>query len=73
MRFTSWFDHANDLSQIIGVRNSRGKEYIQELVVGGAKSYSYETANGCTKTKGKTVIPQAGITLNRDNDDVILF
>ena len=49
-----------------------GKDYIEELVIGGAKSYSYKTAYGCTK-KGKVVVKQKGITLDRANDDVVNF
>jgi hypothetical protein len=44
-----------------------GKDYIEEIVIGGAKSYAYKTKNG------KTVIKQKGITLNRDNDSIINF
>ena len=32
-----------------------GKDYIEELVVGGAKSYAYKTAYGSTK-KGRVVV-----------------
>jgi hypothetical protein len=49
-----------------------GKDYIEELVVGGAKSYSYKTKYGCTK-KGKIQVKQKGITLDRANDEVINF
>ena len=49
-----------------------GKDYIEELVIGGAKSYSYKTAFGCTK-KGKVAVKQKGITLDRANDKVINF
>ena len=49
-----------------------GKDYIDELVVGGAKSYSYKTAHGFTK-KGQVVVNQKGITLDRANDDVVNF
>ena len=49
-----------------------GKDYIEELVVGGAKSYSYQTAYGCTK-KGKVMVKQKGITLDRANDQVVNF
>ena len=31
-----------------------GKDYIEELVIGGARSYSYKTKYGCTK-KGKVI------------------
>ena len=49
-----------------------GKDYIEELVVGGAKSYSYKTKYGCTK-KGKIQVTQKGITLDMANDEVINF
>ena len=49
-----------------------GKDYIEELVVGGAKSYSYKTAYGCIK-KGKVMVKQKGITLDRANDQVVNF
>ena len=49
-----------------------GKDYIEELVVGGAKSYSYKTKYGCTK-KGKIQVAQKGITLDMANDEVINF
>ena len=49
-----------------------GKDYIEELIVGGAKSYSYKTAFGCTK-KGKVAVKQKGITLDRANDKVVNF
>ena len=49
-----------------------GKDYIEELVVGGAKSYSYKTKYGCTK-KGKVQVTQKGITLDMANDEVINF
>ncbi len=45
----------------------KGKDYITELVIGGAKSYAYKTASG------KIVIKQKGITLSRDNDTVVNF
>ena len=44
-----------------------GKDYIVELVIGGAKSYSYKTK------EGKVVVKQKGITLDRANDKVINF
>ena len=44
-----------------------GKDHITELVVGGAKSYAYKTANG------KVVIKQKGVTLDKANDDVVHF
>ena len=49
-----------------------GKDYIEELVIGGAKSYSYKASYGCTK-KGKVVVKQKGVTLDRANDDVASF
>jgi hypothetical protein len=49
-----------------------GKDYIEELVVGGAKSYSYRTKYGCTK-KGKVQVKQKGITLDMANDEVVNF
>ena len=49
-----------------------GKDYIEELVVGGAKSYSFKTAYGSTK-KGKVQVKQKGITLDKANDDVVNF
>ena len=49
-----------------------GKDYIEELIVGGAKSYSFKTAFGCTK-KGKVQVKQKGITLDKANDDVVNF
>ena len=49
-----------------------GKDYIAELVVGGAKSYSYKTKYGCTK-KGKVQVKQKGITLDMANDEVVNF
>ena len=49
-----------------------GKDYIEELVIGGAKSYSYKTKYGCTK-KGKIQVKQKGITLDRANDEVVNF
>ncbi len=42
-------------------------EWIVELVIGGAKSYSYKT------NKGKVVIKQKGITMDVANTDVINF
>ena len=47
-----------------------GVDYIIELVIAGAKSYAFETAYGCTK-KGKVVVKQKGITLDRANDNVV--
>ena len=49
-----------------------GTDYIEELVVAGAKSYSYKTAYGCTK-RGKVMVKQKGITLDRANDKVVNF
>ena len=42
-------------------------EWINEIVVGGAKSYSYTT------NKGKVVIKQKGITLDRANSNIFSF
>jgi hypothetical protein len=42
-------------------------EWIDEIVVGGAKSYSYRT------NKGKITIKQKGITLDRANSNVFTF
>ena len=42
-------------------------ECIVELVIGGAKSYSYKT------NKGKVVIKQKGITMDVANTDVTTF
>ena len=42
-------------------------EWIIEIVVGGAKSYSYVT------NKGKIVIKQTGITLDRCNSNIFTF
>ena len=47
-----------------------GEDYIEELVVGGAKSYSYKTEYGCTK-KGKVQVKQKGINLDMANDEVV--
>ena len=44
-----------------------GKDWIEEIVTGGAKSYSYRTALGAAK-KGKVVCKQKGITLDKAND-----
>lgn len=44
-----------------------GDEYIKEVVVGGAKSYSYTT------NEGKLVVQQKGITLDRGNSDKFTF
>ena len=49
-----------------------GKDWIEEIVTGGAKSYSYRTALGATK-KGKVVCKQKGITLDKANDKKINF
>ncbi len=42
-------------------------DYIEELVVGGAKSYAYKTY------KGKIAIKQKGITLDGANDEIFNF
>ena len=42
------------------------------MVVAGAKSYTYQTAYGCTD-KGKVLVKQKGITLDRANDKVDNF
>ncbi len=42
-------------------------EWIEEIVVSGAKSYSYRT------NKGKIVIKQKGITLDRANSNLFTF
>jgi hypothetical protein len=42
-------------------------DWIEELVVGGAKSYSYRTH------KGKIVVKQKGITLDRANETRVNF
>ena len=47
-----------------------GKDCIEELAVGGAKSYSYQTAYGCTK-KGKVMVKETNITLDRANTKVV--
>ena len=44
-----------------------GKDYIVEIVCGGAKSYTYKTA------KGETVVKQKGITLDRANEKKVNF
>ena len=49
-----------------------GKDYIEELVIGGGKSYAYKTKYGCTK-KGKIQVKQKGITLDMSNDEVVNF
>ena len=49
-----------------------GKDYIEELVIGGANSYSYKTKYGCTK-KVKVQVKQNGITLDMANDEVVNF
>jgi hypothetical protein len=41
--------------------------WIDEVVIGGAKSYSYKT------NKGKVVIKQKGITLDRANSNIFTF
>lgn len=50
--------------------NFGGTDYIEELVIGGAKSYSYKTKYGCTK-KDKVQVKQKGITLDMANDEVV--
>ena len=45
----------------------KSNEWIDEIVVGGAKSYSYKT------NKGKIVIKQKGITLDVANSNVFTF
>ena len=42
-------------------------DWIDEIVVAGAKSYAYRTS------KGKTVIKQKGITLDRVNSNIFTF
>ena len=42
-------------------------EYIEEILIGGAKSYAYVT------NKGKTVVKQKGITLDRANSNIFTF
>ena len=42
-------------------------ELIVELVVGGAKSYSYRT------NRGKLIIKQKGITMDTPNSDILSF
>ena len=42
-------------------------EWIDEIVVGGAKSYSYKT------NKGKIVVKQKGITLDKANSKIFTF
>jgi hypothetical protein len=42
-------------------------EWIVELVIGGAESYSYKTE------KGKVVIKHKGITMDVANIDVVNF
>ena len=42
-------------------------EWIVELVVGGAKSYAYRTH------KGKIVVKQKGITLDKANETRVNF
>ena len=49
-----------------------GKDYIIELFVAGARYYTYLTAYGCTK-KGKALVKQKGITLDRANNKVVNF
>ena len=42
-------------------------DWIEELVVGGAKSYTYRTH------KGKIIVKQKGITLDRSNETRVNF
>ena len=42
-------------------------DFIKEIVVGGAKSYSYVT------NKGKIVVKQKGITLDKANSNIFTF
>ena len=42
-------------------------DFIKEIVVGGAKAYSYVT------DKGKIVVKQKGITLDRANSNTFTF
>ena len=49
-----------------------GKDYNEELVVGGAKSYLYQTAYDSTK-KGNVMLKQTGITLDRADDQAVNF
>ena len=43
-----------------------GKDWIEEIVTSGAKSYTYRTALGATE-KGKVVCKQKAITLDKAN------
>ena len=43
------------------------EEYITEICVLGAKSYAYKT------NKGKIMIKQKGVTLDRAKDDIFVF
>ena len=45
----------------------KGKAYIKEIVIGGAKSYAYTTSDG------KIVCKQKGITLDMANSEKINF
>ena len=45
----------------------KGVDYITEIVVSGAKSYAYIT------NKGKIVVRQKGITLDRANSEKVNF
>jgi hypothetical protein len=66
---------ANDLPNNVKFGNALGEwenefkedEYITEIVIGGAKSYSYVT------NKGKIVVKQKGITLDRANSNIFTF
>ena len=50
----------------------KGNNYITEVVVGGAKSYSYIEYNPDKNTE-KVVIKQKGITLDRANSNKFTF
>ena len=66
---------AEDLPDNVRFGNALGEwedefktgEWIDEIVVGGAKSYSYKT------NKGKIVIKQKGITLDMANSNIFTF
>ena len=66
---------ANDLPNNVKFGNALGEwenefkedEYITEIVIGGAKSYSYVT------NKGKAIVKQKGITLDRANSNKFTF
>ena len=50
----------------------KGNEYIKEIVVGGAKSYSYIKYNP-DKDKSECIIRQKGITLDINNSNIFTF